>query len=75
MLVVEITVPFTSKRVCKIKFMSEICNHDPMFTLHIAGLRVDNSESVITESSNIVWGERSEVPKLEQKDTTDNLLQ
>ena len=27
--------------------MSEICNHDAMFTLHIAGLRVDKSKSVI----------------------------
>ena len=27
--------------------MFEICNHDPMFTLHIAGLRVDKSKSVI----------------------------
>ena len=27
--------------------MTEICNHDPMFTLHIAGLRVDKSKSVI----------------------------
>ena len=27
--------------------MLEICNHDPMFTLHIAGLRVDNSKSVV----------------------------
>ena len=46
-LAVEKTVPFTSKRVCKMQFVSEICNHDPMFTLHIAGLRVDNSKSVI----------------------------
>ena len=47
MLVVEKTVPSTTKRVCKIQFVSEICNHDPMFTLHIAGLRVDNSKSVM----------------------------
>ena len=43
----EITVLFTTKGVCKIQFMSEICNHDPMFTVHIAGLRVDKSKSVI----------------------------
>ena len=55
--------------------MSEICIHDSMFTLHIAGLRVDNSKSVIIESWNIVSGERPEVPKLEQRDTIDNLLQ
>ena len=53
-LVVEKTVPFTSKRVCKLKFMSEILNHDPMLILHVAGLRVDNSKSVIIESWNIV---------------------
>ena len=46
-LVAEKTVAFTNNRVCKIQFVSEICNHDPMFTLHIAGLRVDNSKSVI----------------------------
>ena len=53
-LVVEKTVPFTSKRFCKIQFVVEICNHVPMFTLHIAGLRVDNSKSVIIKSWNIV---------------------
>ena len=55
--------------------MSEICNQDQMLTLYIAGLRVDNSKSVIIESWNIVWGEQPEVPKLEQRDTIDNLLQ
>ena len=53
-LVVEKTVPITAKRVCKIQFVSEICNHDPMFTLHIAGLRVDNSKSVIIKSWNMI---------------------
>ena len=74
-LVVEKIVPFTSKRVCKVQFMSEICNHDPMFTLDIAGLCVDNSKSVIIESWNIVWWEWTEVPKFEHGDTIDNLLQ
>ena len=46
-----------------------------MFTLHFAGLRVDNSKSVIIKSWNIVWGERTEVPKFEQKDAINNLLQ
>ena len=40
-----------------------------MFTLHIARLRVDNSKSVIIKSWNIVWGERTEVPNFEQRDT------
>ena len=53
-LLLEETVLFTTKRVCKIQFVSEICNHDPMFTLHIAGLRVENSKSAIIESWNIV---------------------
>ena len=75
MLVVEKTVPFTSKRVCKIQFLSEICNHDPMFTLHIAGLRVDNSKSVFIESWKIVWGERTKVPKFQQRDTNNILCQ
>ena len=74
-LVVEKTVPLTSKRVCKKYFLSETCNHDPMFTLHFTGLRVDNSKSVIIKSWNIVWGKRIEVTKFEQKDTIDNLLQ
>ena len=65
-LVVEKTLPLTSKRVCKIQFMSEICNHDPMFTLEISGLRVDISKSVIIKSWNKVWGQRTEVPKFEQ---------
>ena len=46
-----------------------------MFTLNFAGLRADNSKSVIIESWNIVWGERTKVPTFEQRDTIDNLLQ
>ena len=46
-LVAEKTLPFTSKRDCNKQFVSEISSHDPMFTLHIAGLRVDNSKRVI----------------------------
>ena len=45
-----------TKRVGKVQFVSEICNHDPMITLHIAALRVDNSKSVIIESWNIGCG-------------------
>ena len=55
--------------------MSQIWNRDPKFTLHFAELRVDNSKSVIVKSWNIVWGEQTEVPKVEQRDTIDNLLQ
>ena len=46
-----------------------------MLTLHIAGLRVDNSKSVIIKSWNMIWGEWTGVPKFEQKDTIDKLLQ
>ena len=46
-----------------------------MFTLHIAGLRVDNNKSVIIKSWKLVWGERTEVLKIEQRDTIDKLLQ
>ena len=56
------------------QFMPEICNHVTMFILHIAGLRVDNSKSVIVKRWNIVWGKRTEVPKSEQRDTIDSLL-
>ena len=42
--------------------MSEVCNLDPTFTLHIAGLRVANSKSVIVKSWNIVESS-SEVEK------------
>ena len=55
--------------------MLEIRNYDPIFTLHIAGLRVDSSKSVIINSWNIVWGEPPEVPKFEQGDTLDKMLQ
>ena len=55
--------------------MSEICDHDPMSTLHIAGWRVDDSKSVIIKSWNMVRGERTGVPKFERRDTIDNLLQ
>ena len=46
-MLLEKTVLFTTKGVCKIQFVSEICYHDPMVSLHIAGLRVDKSKNVI----------------------------
>ena len=36
-----------------------------MLTLHIAGLRVDISKSVIVMSWNMIWGEWTEVTKFE----------
>ena len=67
-------LPFTSKRVCKIQFISEFCNRDPMITLHIAGFCNKKSKSVILRNWNIVWGERTEEPKFEQRNTIDTLL-
>ena len=46
-----------------------------MFPPAYCWLRVDNSKSVIIKSWNIVWGERTKVPKFEQRDTINNLLQ
>ena len=74
-LLLEETVRFTTKRICKIHFLTRLGNHDPMFTLHIAGLRVDNSESVNIKSWNMIWREWTEVPNIEQRDTIDSLLQ
>ena len=71
----EKMVLFTSKSVCKIRFMTELCNHYPILNLHIAGLRVDNSKSVILKSSNIVRGKRTKVPITEWLDTIEYLLE
>ena len=61
-LLLEQTVLYTFKRVCKIQIVSEICKHDPMFTLHIAGLRVDNSKSAIIESvGEPIYGKTAKV--------------
>ena len=49
--------------------MLEICNHDPMFTLHIAGLRVDKSKNVII----YFFGKVSEREQMHTK-TLYNLL-
>ena len=46
-----------------------------MLTLHIAGLRVYSGKNAIVKSWNIVWQERTEVLKFEQRDVIDNLLQ
>ena len=74
-LLLEETLLFTTKRVCKIQFLTKICKHYPMLTLHIAGLRVYSGKSAIVRSWKIVWQERTEVPKFEQRDVIDILLQ
>ena len=63
LLLLEETVQFTTKRVCKKKqFLTRVCNHYPMLTPHIAGLRVYNGKSVIVKSWNIFRGKRATVP-------------
>ena len=47
------TVLFTTKRVCKIQFLTRVCNHYPMLTMHIDGLRIYNIKTVIVKSCNI----------------------
>ena len=74
-LLLEETVLFTTKRVCKKQFLTKRCNHYPMFTLHVAGLRVYNGKSVIVKSWNIVRGKRATVPILEYWDTIEYLLE
>ena len=74
-LLLEETVLFTTKRVCKIQFLTNVCNHYPMFTLHIAGLRVYNGKIVNVKSWNIVRGKRATVPIPEQWETVDYLLE
>ena len=46
-----------------------------MFTVHIAGLRLYNSKSVIVKSCNIVKKQRTTVPIIEWGDTVDCLLE
>ena len=45
-----------------------------MLALHIAGLRVDNSKSVIVKSWNKVRGKWTNVVTLEHRDPIDYLL-
>ena len=72
----EEIVLFTTKRVCKKQFLTRVCNHYPMLTLHIAGLRVYNGKSVIVKSWNIVRGKKATVPiPKEPRDTVDFLLE
>ena len=61
----EETVLFTSKRVYGKHFMTKLCNHYPMVTLHIAGLRVNKSKGAIVKSWNIIRKELSKVLILE----------
>ena len=61
-MLLEETVLFTTKRVCKIQYFTRVFNHYPMLTLHVAGLRIYNGRSVIIKNWNIVRGKRATVP-------------
>ena len=64
-LLLEETVLFATKRICKIHYLTRVCNHYPMLTVHFAGLRVYNGKSVIVKSWIIVRGKTATVPILE----------
>ena len=74
-LLLDETVLFTTKRICKRQFLTRVYNQYPMLTLHSAGLRIYTGKSVIVKSWNIVWRERTEVPKFEHRYMIDVLLQ
>ena len=74
-LLLEETVLFTTKRACKIQYLTRVCNYHPIVILHIAGWRIYNGKSVIVKSCNIVRGKRATVPILELWDTVDYLLE
>ena len=55
-LLLEKIVTFTTKNVCKIKFLTRVCNHFPMLTLQLALLLIFISKSVNVKSWDIVRG-------------------
>ena len=70
----EKTVLFTSERVSEKLFMTKFCNHYPLLTLHIAGLRVDNSKIFLVKSWKLVRGKGTKIPILELRDIIEKLL-
>ena len=44
----------SSERVCQIKIVTRVCNHNSMLTLQVACLRFFNSKRLIGKSWNIV---------------------
>ena len=74
-LLFEETALFTTKKVCKIQFLTRVCNHYPMLTLHITGLIVYNGKSVIVRKWTIFRGKRTTVPIFESWDTVEKMLE
>ena len=72
-MLLEETVLFTTKGVCKIQYSTRVCKYYPNLTLHIAGLRIYNGKSVIVKNWTIVTGKRATVPILEEWDMLDYL--
>ena len=50
----EETVLFTTQRVCKLHYLTRVCNHYPKLTLHITGLCIYNDKLVIVKTWNKV---------------------
>ena len=56
-LLLEETGP--TERVCKIQFVTRVCNNYPMLILHFFGMRIYNGKSLIRRNWNIVSGKRT----------------
>ena len=68
------TVFFTSKRVFKTHSMTELCSHDPTFTLHFAGWYFGIIKSNILNGCNIFRGKGTKVRIVELLNTIPSLL-
>ena len=73
MLLLEQTVLLTIKRICRIQYLTRVCNHYPSLTLLVAGLRIYIGKRVIVKTWYIVRVKRTTVPILEYWDTNDFL--
>ena len=58
---IEETVLYTTNKVCKILFLTTVCNQFPTLTLNIVGLRIYNGKSV----------KRLEHSQMEKNQSTD----
>ena len=70
------TVLFSSEGICKKQpYLTRVCNHYPLMTLQIAGLRIYNGKSVIVKSWKTVRGKKTMVPSVEKWETVECLLE
>ena len=74
-LLLEQTVYFTTKRVCKIQVLTRVCNQFSMITLRTAKLRIYNGKSGIVMRWNIARGKRAKAPSFDLWDTAEYLLE